>query len=63
MNELYNEGRRNGIGGTVDWARLGAEARKMIESGLELVDRVEKVWDVNVFQTPGRRAGSIRFGR
>ncbi len=41
MGELYDEGRTRGIDGTVDWARLEAEARKMLESGLELADRVE----------------------
>lgn len=41
MNELYDEGRTRGIDGPVDWARLEAEARKMLESGLELADRVE----------------------
>ena len=41
MNELYDEGRGRGTDGTVDWARLEAEARKMIESGLEPADRVE----------------------
>ena len=41
MGELYDEGRTRGIDGTVDWARLEAEARKMIESGLELADRTE----------------------
>lgn len=41
MGGLYDEGRTRGIDGTVDWARLEAEARKMIESGLELVDRIE----------------------
>lgn len=41
MNELYDERRRRGIEGRVDWAQLEAEARKMIESGLELADRVE----------------------
>lgn len=41
MNELCDEGRTRGIDGTVDWARLEAEARKMLESGLELADRVE----------------------
>jgi len=41
MNELYDEGRRRGIEGRVDWTQLEAEARKMIESGLELADRVE----------------------
>lgn len=41
MNELYDEGCRRGIEGRVDWAQLEAKARKMIESGLELADRVE----------------------
>ena len=41
MNELYDEGRARGADGTVDWARLEAEARKMLESGLEPADRVE----------------------
>jgi len=41
MNELYDEGRTGGLDGTVDWSRLEAEARKMIESGLELADRIE----------------------
>lgn len=39
--ELYDENRTRGIDGTVDWARLEAEARKMIETGLELADRIE----------------------
>ena len=34
-------GRRCGIAGAVDWARLEADARKIIESGLELAGRVE----------------------
>ena len=38
MNELYDDGRTRGIDGPVDWARLEAEARKMLESGLELAD-------------------------
>ena len=41
VNELCDEGRARGADGTVDWARLEAEARKMLESGLELADRVE----------------------
>lgn len=41
MGELYDENRTRGIDGTVDWARLEAEARKMIETGLELADRIE----------------------
>lgn len=41
MGELYDEGRTRGLDGTVDWSRLEAEARKMIESGLELADRIE----------------------
>ena len=41
MNELYDEGRGRGTDGKVDRARLEAEARKMLESGLELAGRVE----------------------
>ena len=41
MNELYDDGRTRGIDGPVEWARLEAEARKMLESGLELAGRVE----------------------
>lgn len=41
MNELYDDGRTRGIDGPVDWARLEVEARGMLESGLELADRVE----------------------
>ena len=41
MRELYDESRTRGVDGTVDWSRLEAEARKMIESGLELADRIE----------------------
>ena len=41
MNELYDDGRTRGIDGHAEWARLEAEARKMLESGLELADRVE----------------------
>lgn len=40
-NEFYDEGRRRGIDEAVDWARLEAEARKIIETGLELAGRVE----------------------
>ena len=41
MREPYDEGRTRGIDGAVDWGLLEAEARKMIESGLELADRIE----------------------
>lgn len=41
MDELYDEGRGRGTDGKADWARLEAEARKLLESGPELVDRVE----------------------
>lgn len=41
MNELYDDGRTRGIDGPVKRARLEAEARKMLESGLELANRVE----------------------
>ena len=47
MNELYDDGRTRRIDGPVEWARLEAEARKMLESGLELADRVETTWDIN----------------
>lgn len=40
MDELCDEGRTRGIEGTVDWERL-EEARKMIELGLKLSDRIE----------------------
>ena len=41
MNELYDDGRTRSIDDTVDWTRREAEARKMLESGLELADRIE----------------------
>ena len=41
INELYDEKRARGVTGSVDWARLEAEAGKMLESSLELADRVE----------------------
>ena len=41
MVEPYGENRRRGVEGPVDWARLEMEAGKMIESSLELADRVE----------------------
>ena len=41
MNEPCDDGRTRGIDGPVDWTRLEAEARKMLESGLELADRLE----------------------
>ena len=41
MGELRDVGRTCGIDGTVDWARLEAEARKTIGSGLKLADRIE----------------------
>ena len=41
MGELYDEGGTRGVDGTVGWARLEAEARKTIESGLEHADRIE----------------------
>ena len=63
MGELYDEGRAHGIDGTVDWPRLEAEARKTIESGLELADRIEGHRISTVFQVPGRRADSLRIGR
>ena len=41
MNEPHGDGRTRGIDGSVEWARLEAEARKMIEPGLEFADRTE----------------------
>ena len=41
MNGLCDDGRTRGIDGPVEWARLEAGARKMLESGLELAGRVE----------------------
>ena len=41
MRELYDDGRTRGSDGSVDCARLEAEARKMLEFGLELADRGE----------------------
>ena len=61
MNELYDDGRTRGIDGPVDWARLEAEVRKMLESGLELADRVEAAWDINRVpdsRMPGRPASN-----
>lgn len=40
MNELCDDERTRGIDGPVEWTRLEAEAGKMLESGLELADRV-----------------------
>lgn len=40
-NEPYDDRRTLGTDGPVEWARLEAEARKMLEIGLELVDGVE----------------------
>ena len=31
MAKLYDEGRTRGVDGTVDWAQLDAETRKMID--------------------------------
>lgn len=59
MNKLYDDGHIRGIDGPVKRARLEAEARKMIESGLELADRVEAAEDFNRVpgsRTPGRLA-------
>lgn len=41
MNELCDGGRTRGIDGPVEWARLEAEARTMLEPGIELADRIE----------------------
>nr|WP_233504156.1 transposase [Collinsella sp. OM06-18AC] len=62
MGELYDEGRTRGIDGTVDWAQLEAEARKIIESGLELATGSRRHRISTVFQVPGRRADLLRIG-
>ena len=41
MNELYDERRVHGMERPADWAQLEIDARKMIESSLELAARVE----------------------
>ena len=41
MDELYDDKRAHEIDGPVDWMQLEANARKTIESNLELADRVE----------------------
>ena len=56
MNELYDDGRTRGIDGPVKRARLEAEARKMLESGLELADRVEPAYDI--YHIPDSRTPS-----
>lgn len=59
MNEPYDDGRTRRIDGPVEQARLEAEARKMLEFGLELADRVETAWDINRIpdcRMPGRLA-------
>ena len=57
INQLYNDGRTRRIDGPVEWARLEAEAGKMLESDLELADRAETTWDINHIpdcRMPGR---------
>lgn len=59
MNEPYDDERTRGTYGPVEWARLEAEARKMLESGLELADGIEATWDINHIpdsRTPGQFA-------
>lgn len=59
MAKLYDEGRTRGVGGTGDWARTDAETRKMIESGLELADRIGAASNTNRIpssRTPSRLA-------
>lgn len=41
MNELCDGGRTRGIDGPVERARLETEARTMLESGIELADRMK----------------------
>lgn len=41
MNELCDGGRTRGIDGPVERARLEAEAKTILESGIKLADRIE----------------------
>lgn len=41
MAEMHNAALRKGASGRHDWAELEKTARKMVESSLELADRVE----------------------
>lgn len=59
MNELNDDGRTRGIDGPVEWARPETEARKILESGPELANRVETAQDINRIpdcRMPGRLA-------
>ena len=59
INEHCDDERTRGIDGPVDRARLEAEARKILESGIELADRVETTYDFNRIpdcRMPGRLA-------
>ncbi len=47
MNEPNDDGRTRRIDGPIDWARPETEARKMLESGLELANRVETAQDIS----------------
>lgn len=47
MNEPNDDGRTRRIDVPVDWARPETEARKMLESGLELANRVETAQDIS----------------
>lgn len=48
MNELCDGGRTRGIDGPVERARLEAEARTILESGIKLADRIEAALDMNL---------------
>ena len=59
INEHYDDERTREIDGPVDWARLKAKAGKILESGIELADRVETAWDISRIpdsRTPARPA-------
>lgn len=59
MNEPYDDGRARGTDGPVELALLEAEAKKMLDTGLELADGVEAALDINHIQdsrTPGQFA-------
>lgn len=62
MNELYDDGRTRGIDGPVEWARLEAEARKMLDSGSSLRTGSRRHRISTVFQIPGRQADSLWIG-
>ena len=63
MGELHDEGRTRGVDRTVDWARLEAAAREMLEPASSLLTGSRRHRISTVFQIPGCRADSLRIGR